>query len=265
MGPALSEFEMSSPDATGQARQAAAAGERDAARQPAGPRATASWKVLQPGRLGLVEWRWPIVPGAPAAGKPGLCISYPGSHQAGLLRQPLDNTSKHLNGCYTDAELFKALKLQLHPNQCDPATVKIPVLPKARSTGTTPVEPFDNYVLKVASGPGRCGQHGPVHRRWKPTSACSSACPCTPWVTMLMPDDTPFDRFMDDNPDAFVTFGEANETAPGRGHPLVPADGRSAAVLQGGRQLQRDAEPHREGQLSGARRAPRLLVHSPPG
>jgi hypothetical protein len=30
---------------------------------------------------------------------------------------------------------------------------------------------------------------------------------------MLMPDDTAFDRFMDKNPDAFVSFGESNEAA----------------------------------------------------
>ncbi len=33
------------------------------------------------------------------------------------------------------------------------------------------------------------------------------------WDLMLIPDDTPFDRFMDTNPDAFVSFGEANENA----------------------------------------------------
>jgi hypothetical protein len=31
------------------------------------------------------------------------------------------------------------------------------------------------------------------------------------WGTILVPDDTPFDRFMDANPDSFATFGESGE------------------------------------------------------
>ena len=151
-------------------------------------------------------------PGTPAVGKPGLCINYGGLIKRAYYDNLWTNTSKHLNGCYTDGEPFKTLKLQIHPSQCDPTAVKIPVLAEGAVNWDNPVDPFDNYVLKVASGPS-AANNTDQFTQMEANFSLFFGLSLQSWVTMLMPDDTPFDRFMDDNPDAFVTFGEANETA----------------------------------------------------
>src|SRR4029453_15458384 len=77
-----------------------------------------------------------------AAGKPGLCITYPGlikrAFYAGLWR----NTTMHLDGCYTDGNVTD------HPNLCAAGSVAIPV-PSSAGTAVvdSAVDPFDNYVL----------------------------------------------------------------------------------------------------------------------
>jgi cytochrome c peroxidase len=151
-------------------------------------------------------------PGTPAPGKPGLCINYRGLIKRSFYDNLWVNTSKHLNGCYTDAEPFKSLKLQLHSNQCDPSAVKIPVLADGAVNWDNPIDPFDNYVLSVASGAAAANDTNQF-THMEANFSLFFGLSVHAWVGMLLPDDTPFDRFMDDNPDSFVTFGEANETA----------------------------------------------------
>ena len=85
-GPGLSEFEMSfAGPQLGQDRQEAAPGRRDAPGQPVGgPHRQRARPLLQPGRFGSAPDCRPrtALRGRRAAGKPGLCISYPG-----LIRQ----------------------------------------------------------------------------------------------------------------------------------------------------------------------------------
>ena len=69
------------------------------------------------------------------------------------------------------------------------------------------------------------------------------------WGTMLVPDDTPLDRFMDANPDAHTTFGESGE--PGIAIDLRNCSGqngtgRGPALLHRGRQLQARSRRHRQ-------------------
>ena len=46
-------------------------------------------------------------------------------------------------------------------------------------------------------------------------SRSSSGLSIHAWVTLLVPDNTPFDQFMDANPDSLMTFGEASEPVLG--------------------------------------------------
>jgi hypothetical protein len=141
-----------------------------------------------------------------AAGKPGLCISYPGLIRRAFYDSLWNNATQHLNGCYTDGNLL------LHPlNQCAASTVAIPVL---NSAGTTvvnsPADPFDNYVLSVASGPAAAANTNQF-TQMEANLSLFFGLSIHSWGLMLTPDDTPLDRFFDANPDSFVTFGESGE------------------------------------------------------
>jgi len=151
--------------------------------------------------------------GTTAAGKPGLCISYPALIRRAFYTALWVNTDDHLNGCYTDGDT------ELHPNQCAPGSVAIPVLQDAGAGGfaddivvDSPADPFDNYVLMLASGaadPADTNQF----TQMEGNMALFFGLSVNAWAQILMPDDTPFDRFMDHNSDAFISFGEANENA----------------------------------------------------
>jgi len=144
-------------------------------------------------------------PGAPAPGKPGLCISYPGLIKQAFYSSLWRNTDQHLEGCYTDANSA------LHPNQCASGTVDIQVLEDG-ALASSEVDPFDNYVLSVASGPADA-MVTDEFTQMEANMALFFGLAVHAWGNLLIPDDTPFDRFMDQNPDSFVSFGEANENA----------------------------------------------------
>lgn len=149
-------------------------------------------------------------PGAPAGGKPGLCISY-----AGLIRRAFfaglhQNTSAHLVGCYTDG------RTEIHPNQC--AATGVPVAIPVLSGGevvASAVEPFDGYVLTPASGPAAAADTNQF-TQMEANFSLFWGLGINAWVQILVPDDTPFDQLLDRNPGAFRALGEPGE--PG----LVP-------------------------------------------
>jgi cytochrome c peroxidase len=173
--------------------------------------------------------------GGTAAGKPGLCISYPGLIRRAFYPRLWQSMINHLNGCYTDTN--PAL-LALHPNQCSSTSINIPVFNFARrgnqrvvfntsATGqasipvlgptntvvaSNDVDPFDNYVLTLAGlppSPTNTNQFSQMEANIPLFFGLSIQA----WSQMLIPDDSPFDRFMDDNPDTFATFGESGEPA----------------------------------------------------
>ncbi len=170
--------------------------------------------------------------GTTALGKPGLCISY-----AGLIRHAYypalwQNTSMHLNGCYTDGNAAS------HPNQCAAGSVAIPVL--APATGTTPAtvvnsshDPFDEFVLTPAAGPAvanNTNQFTQMEANWSLFWGLSIQL----WVQILMPDDTPYDQFLAVNPDAFMGMADTTEpllvddlvncNTPGQRNVTAPGD-----------------------------------------
>ena len=143
-------------------------------------------------------------PGSPAAGKPGLCISYPGLIRNAFYPALHQSTGAHLVGCYSDGAAF-------HPNQCAPGVV----------------DPFDGYVLTPASGaadPTDTNQFTQMEGNFSLFWGLS----IHKWATLLMADNTPYDQFLDKNPDMFESIGEVGEA--GLVGPLPVCSGVNAAT-----------------------------------
>ncbi len=72
-------------------------------------------------------------------------------------------------------------------------------------------DPFDGYVLSIDT----TGPAAPVNTnqftQMEANMALFWGLSIHLWGTILIPDDTPFDRFMDANPDNFKSFGESGE------------------------------------------------------
>jgi cytochrome c peroxidase len=149
-------------------------------------------------------------PGTPAVGKPGLCISYPGLIRNAFEPQLWRNTTgQHLNGCYTDG------RTEIH-TQCSAAgvTVAIPVLnhpaPGVDTPGVSAADPFDGYVLSIANGsanPANTNEFTQMEGNF----SLFWGLAIQSWVNILVPDNTPFDQFLDANPGAFLALGEPGE------------------------------------------------------
>jgi cytochrome c peroxidase len=142
-------------------------------------------------------------PGSPAMGKPGLCITYPGLIKAAYDPQLWRNTTSHLNGCYTDGNTTD------HPNQCAGGTVAIPVL-SGGAVVNSPDDPFDHFVLSPAAGaanPTDTNQFTQMEGNFSLFWGLSIHL----WATILVPDNTPFDQFMEKNPDGHHSVGETGE------------------------------------------------------
>jgi len=160
--------------------------------------------------------------GATAVGKPGLCISYPALIRRSFYDALWSNEGQHLNGCYTDpageppftSGTGPVIRADIHlGQQC--ADVGVPVAIPVLDGGMvvdSDIDPFDNYVLAVADGPADPNNTNQF-TQMEANMALFFGLSVHAWTTFLIPDDSPFDRFMDENPDAFVSFGEANENA----------------------------------------------------
>lgn len=213
-GPALSEFEMSfagrnwqklgkkllQANVTPLANQLVAA--NDSVLGPySNNRAGAA-----PGCAGLPAGD--LSPGTPAVGKPGLCLSYSGLIKLAYYDALWSNTSQHLDGCYTN------LPPPANPSDTRPrcaakgVDVAIPVLASGSVEDSTN-DPFDGYVLTVANGAAAAGNTDQF-TQMEANMPLFFGLSVHAWTTLLMPDDTPMDRFYDANPDAYVSFGEAN-------------------------------------------------------
>jgi len=142
-----------------------------------------------------------------ASGKPGLCISY-----AGLIRHAFypalhSNTTQHFNGCYTDG------RPDIHPNQCGTGIYPAASIQVLDSNGTVNAhnnDPFDQYVLNLAAGAASATDtnqfshmEGNFSLFWGQSIHI--------WATILVPDDTPDDKFLDRNPDVGAANGEVGE------------------------------------------------------
>ena len=142
---------------------------------------------------------------ARAVGKPGLCTTYNALIQAAYFPELWQNTTRHLNGCYTDGDTAN------HPNQCE-GLAPIPIL-KDDGTVDTSVntdDPFDHYRLTIAgrpANPTNTNQFTQMEGNFSLFWGLSVDL----WVQILVPDNTPFDQFLELNPDAFMSLGDTSE------------------------------------------------------
>lgn len=108
------------------------------------------------------------------AGTPGLCISYPALIRSAFYPQLWAARNRHLNGA------------------------------------PDPTDPFDGYSLTIANGPANANntnQFSQMEANFSLLFGMSVQL----YEELLIPDDSPMDRFFDQNPDGFATFGESGE------------------------------------------------------
>ena len=174
-------------------------------------------------------------PGSPAPGKPGLCISY-----LGLIRQAFypalwGKSGRHLNGCYTDG------RIEIHPNQCGTsgnpaASVRVlnhdPAQGPVESVIAVNNDPFDGYVLSVANN-AAVKANTNQFTQMEANFSLFWGLSVNAWIQILVPDDTPFDRFQDINPDAFAALGEPGEFGLVSDLPNCPVPGQRIAPTPG--------------------------------
>lgn len=127
---------------------------------------------------------------ATVAGKPGLCVSYNELIKAAFAPEFWHNTnSSHLIGCFTDT------RLPACPASIEP-------------------DPFDSYVLSVVAGNINTGWNNT--NRFRQIDANFSlffGLSVQAYEALTIPDDSAFDRFMDENPFATGAIGQAGEQA----------------------------------------------------
>jgi cytochrome c peroxidase len=165
-------------------------------------------------------------PATLGAGVPGLCISYPALIRHAFYPTLHSNTGMHLNGCYTDG------RADIHPNQCAAGSVAIPVL-QSNADGTgghvvdSPADPFDNYVLQGPVAGAASATDTNQFTQMEANFSLFWGQSIHLWATILVPDNTPDDKFLDANPDTGATTGETGE-------PLLVLDLPSCSNLPAG-------------------------------
>jgi cytochrome c peroxidase len=169
-------------------------------------------------------------------GVPGLCITYSALIRHAYYPALWQNTGMHLNGCYTDtygvtdAGQLAAIN-QVHPNQCGatgyPAAASIEVLNPNGTLGFFNNDPFDTYVLNLAAGaasPTDTNQFRQIEGNFSLFWGQS----INAWASLLVPDDTPLDKFLDANPDIGMATGETGEPLLVLDVPMCGLNGASA-------------------------------------
>ena len=123
--------------------------------------------------------------GTTAAGRPGLCISYPALIRLAFYPNYWANTAQHLEG--------GAAVCASTPVNGDP--------------GPPDCDPFDGYILgdpvADAASPTDTNQFSQLEANMSLFFGLGVQA----WVDTLIPDDTGFDQFMDANPQEFLGIG----------------------------------------------------------
>lgn len=138
-----------------------------------------------------------------ASGKPGLCLSYNALIQNAYYPELWQSSNRHLNGCYTDGNA------SIHPNQCSGASA-IPILTNGAVNTANTADPFDGFVLSIANGAARAGDTNQFSQM-EGNFSLFWGLSVNLWVQILVLDDTPFDQFLEGNPDAFMSLGDTSE------------------------------------------------------
>jgi len=126
-----------------------------------------------------------------ASGRPGLCLGYRELIQQAFFPTLWQNTTQHLNGAAA------VCTNQGVPTDSDGATNGV-VSPAG-------CDPFDGFVLSLATGAA-----SPTDRsqftQMEANMPLFAGLGLQSWLELLISDDTPFDRFLDRNPQAFRGF-----------------------------------------------------------
>jgi cytochrome c peroxidase len=144
-------------------------------------------------------------------GVPGLCISYPALIRRAFYAALWNNTSQRLLGCYTDG------RSDIHPNQCGTGTygsASVSVLDGDGVVRSHPNDPFDGYVLTPAAGgctSAACLSDTNQFNQMEGNFSLFWGLSIHLWATILVPDDTPWDKWLDANPDGYYGTGESGE------------------------------------------------------
>lgn len=138
-------------------------------------------------------------------GTTGLNVTYEQLVQAAYRPQLWANQNQHLNGCYTDGNPA------LHPNQCAAGSVSIPVLDVTGNVVNSGADPFDGFVLQGPVANGALPTNTNQFRQMEANFSMFWGLAVHAWVQLLVPDDTPFDKWLEQNPDAFLSLGDSSE------------------------------------------------------
>jgi cytochrome c peroxidase len=143
-------------------------------------------------------------PTATGLGVPGLCISYPALIRHAFYPALHSNITQHLNGCYTDG------RADIHPNQCAAGSVAIPVLSGGAVVNSS-ADPFDNYVLQGPVAGAAVATDSNQFTQMEANMSLFWGQSIHVWATILVPDETPDDKFLEANPDTGAANGEVGE------------------------------------------------------
>ena len=145
------------------------------------------------------------------SGKPGLCISYHGPDPAGLLPRALAEHEPRISTAVTPTATST-----LHPNQCGRGESPVAHPGPRPSNGVGQrrqqqhSDPFDGYVLSIADGAAVAANTNQF-TQMEGNFSLFWGLSIQTWVKILIPDNTPFDQFLDANPGAFAALGEPGE------------------------------------------------------
>jgi cytochrome c peroxidase len=168
------------------------------------------------------------------AGVPGLCISYSALIRHAYYPALWQNTAMHLNGCYTDAFVADGQPLNpaivaVHPNQCGTGIYTAASVMTLDADGVVRShnnDPFDTFVLQLASGSASATNTNQF-TQMEGNFSLFWGQSINAWASLLVPDDTPFDKFADANPDVGMATGETGEPLLVTDTPMCGLNGSS--------------------------------------
>ena len=123
-----------------------------------------------------------------ANGRPGLCLTYREIIQMAFFPQLWSNTTQHLTG---SSRVCTNIGV---PRDADGGTDGV-VTP-------TNCDPFDGFILRIDAAPATATNRNQF-TQMEANFTLFSGLGLQAWLETLVSDDTPFDRFLDQNPDAF--------------------------------------------------------------
>jgi hypothetical protein len=126
-------------------------------------------------------------------GTPGLCISYPALIRNAYYPALWQNDgAQHINGATSGCTkpMVNGVRDPVDPPNCDP---------------------FDGYVLSGPFAGAVVPTDTSQFTQMEANVPLFFGLGVQAWASILIPDDSPMDRFFDSNPDSFKTFGEAGE------------------------------------------------------